>query len=101
MTNAEKYLWSRIRMRQINNYQFYRQRIIGDYIVDFFCPRAKLVIEVHGSQHSSDKLAEVDRKRDKYLQNQRLKVLRFNDVEVLNNIEGVVENILENVIVNE
>jgi len=101
MTDAERHLWSKIRMRQINDCQFFRQRIIGDYIVDFFCPRAKLVIEVDGSQHESDEILEADRKRDEYLQNQGLTVLRFNDVEVLNNIEGVVENILENVRVNE
>ena len=70
MTNAERNLWSKIRMKQINSYQFYRQRIIGDYIVDFFCPRAKLVIEVDGSQHYSDEMVEADRKRDDYLKNQ-------------------------------
>ena len=55
------------------------QRIIGDYIVDFFCPRAKLVIEVDGSQHYSDEMVEADRKRDDYLKNQGLKVLRYID----------------------
>ena len=83
-------------MKQINSCQFYRQRIIGDYIVDFYCPRAKLVIEVDGGQHYSDDMAEVDRKRDDYLKNLGLKVLRFSNTEVLNNIEGVVESILEN-----
>ena len=96
LTDAERRLWSTIRMKQINSCQFYRQRIIGDYIVDFYCPRAKLVIEVDGGQHYSDEMAEVDRKRDDYLKNQGLKVLRFSNTEVLNNIEGVVESILEN-----
>ena len=97
MTDAERRLWSRIRMRQINGCQFFRQRIIGDYIVDFFCPRAKLVIEVDGSQHDSDEIAAADRKRDQVLENRGLKVIRFNDADVLANIEGVVEKILENV----
>ena len=96
MTDAESRLWSTIRMKQINSCQFYRQRIIGDYIVDFYCPRAKLVIEVDGGQHYSDDMAEVDRKRDDYLKNLGLKVLRFNNTEVLTNIEGVVEIILKN-----
>jgi len=96
MTDAERRLWSTIRMKKINSCQFYRQRIIGDYIVDFYCPRAKLVIEVDGGQHYSDDMAEVDRKRDDYLKNLGLKVLRFSNTEVLNNIEGVVESILEN-----
>ena len=52
-TDAERRLWSKLRLRQLNGFQFYRQRIIVNYIVDFFCPKAKLVIEVDGSQHYS------------------------------------------------
>ena len=96
MTDAERRLWSKIRMKQINGYQFYRQRTIGDYIVDFYCPTAKLVIEVDGSQHDSLQGMEADRRRDEYLRNLGLKVLRFSDIDVLNNIEGVGEIILEN-----
>jgi very-short-patch-repair endonuclease len=96
MTDAERYLWSKVRMRQVRGCQFYRQRIIGDYIVDFFCPRAKLVIEVDGGQHSSDEITAADEERDEYLKSKGLKVIRFNDIEVLRNIEGVVEKILEN-----
>ena len=96
MTDAERHLWSKLRMRQLKGFQFYRQRIFGDYIVDFFCHRAKLVIEVDGGQHYSDEMAQTDRKRDEYLQNHGLRVLRFTDTEVLNNIEGVIERILEN-----
>lgn len=100
MTDSEKRLWSKIRMRQLNGYQFYRQRIIGDYIVDFFCPKAKLIIEVDGSQHKSDEIAGADRERDVYVKNKGLKMLRFNDIEVLRNIDGVIEKILENIIVD-
>ena len=67
MTDAERRLWAKIRMKQLKGYQFYRQKPIGDYIVDFFCPRAKLVIEVDGSQHSSDGMTEYDRIRGEYL----------------------------------
>jgi very-short-patch-repair endonuclease len=96
MTDAERHLWFKVRRRQLKGCQFFSQRIIGDYIVDFFCPKAKLVIEVDGSQHFSDEMAEADRKRDNYLMNLGLKVLRFTDTDVLKNAEGVVENILEN-----
>src|ERR1039457_5893863 len=83
MTDAERRLWSRIRLRQLNGYQFYRQRIIGNYILDFFCPRAKLVIEVDGGQHYSDnKIREADKQRDDFLTGQALKVLRFTDTDV-------------------
>ncbi len=93
MTDAERRLWARIRMKQLKGYQFYRQKPIGDYIVDFFCPRAKLVIEVDGSQHSADEIVEDDRIRDEYMMSLGLRVLRFTNTEVLAHIEGVVESI--------
>ena len=97
MTDAERYLWAKIRMKQLKGYQFYRQKPIGDYIVDFFCPRAKLVVEIDGSQHFSDEMAEYDRIRDEYIRSLGLRVLRFTNTNVLTHIEGVVENIIENV----
>jgi len=96
MTDAEKHLWAKIRMKQLKRYQFYRQKPIGDYIVDFFCPRAKLVVEVDGSQHFSDEMTEYDQIRDEYLNSLGLRVLRFTNTEVLINIKGVVESIIEN-----
>ena len=54
MTEAEKHLWKRLRGKQIGGLQFYRQKIIGNYIVDFFCPKASLVIELDGGQHYTD-----------------------------------------------
>ena len=96
MTDAERYLWAKIRMKQLKGYQFYRQKPIGDYIVDFFCPKAKLVIEIDGSQHSSDEMIENDRIRDEFLVSLGLRVRRFTNVEVLTNIEGVIESIMEN-----
>ena len=96
MTNAERRLWSKLRLKQLNGYQFYRQRVIGNYIVDFCSPALKLVIEVDGSQHYSDDMVAADKIRDKYLSDCGFKVLRFNDYEVLTNTNGVVENILGN-----
>ncbi len=54
MTEAEKRLWYRLRKKQLKGYLFYRQKIIGKYIVDFYCPKANLVIEIDGGQHSSE-----------------------------------------------
>ena len=101
MTDAERRLWAKIRMKQLKGYQFYRQKPIGDYIVDFFCPRAKLVIEVDGSQHSSDEMTEYDRIRDEYMKSLGLRVLRFTNTDILTHIDGVVESILENMEVLE
>jgi len=97
MTDAERHLWAKIRMKQLKGYQFYRQKPIGDYIVDFFCPRARLVIEVDGSQHFSDEMAEYDRIRNAYLSSLGLRVLRFTNIDVLTHTEGVVESIIENI----
>ena len=69
--------------------------MIGNYIVDFCCPALKRVIEVDGNQHYSDTGIKADIIRDDYLQSCGLKVLRFNDYDVLTNISGVVESILE------
>jgi very-short-patch-repair endonuclease len=95
MTDAERHLWAKIRMRQLKGYQFYRQKPIGDYIVDFFCPGAKLVIEIDGSHHLVGETIEYDRIRDDYLSSLGLRVLRFANNEVLKNIDGVVERIGE------
>jgi very-short-patch-repair endonuclease len=97
MTDAERKLWSKLRLKQLNGYQFYRQRVIGNYIVHFCSLSLKMVIEIDGSQHYSDEGIASDKTRDQYLQNCGLKVLRFNDYEILTNINGVVERILENI----
>ncbi len=97
MTDAEGYLWAKLRRKQLKGYQFYRQKPIGDYIVDFFCPRAKLVIEVDGSQHLSDEMIEYDRIRDDYLSSHGLRVLRFTNTEVLTHIVRVVESVEEGI----
>jgi len=96
MTDAERHLWAKIRMKQLKGYQFYRQKPVGDYIVDFYCPKAKLVIEIDGSQHFSDEMTSYDRIRDEHLSSLGLRVLRFTNTEVLTNTEGVLERISEN-----
>ena len=93
MTDAEKRLWAKIRMRQMGGYQFYRQRAIGNYIVDFYCPKAKLVLEVDGGQHYSDEQIEIDRKRSSHLNRLGFKVMRFTNLDVLNNIDVVLDEI--------
>ncbi len=91
MTDSERALWSRLRGKQLLGVQFYRQKPIGDFIVDFFAPSTKLVIEVDGSQHMVGEQAEKDEQRDKCLAAVGLRVLRFNSREVLEETEAVVE----------
>jgi very-short-patch-repair endonuclease len=96
MTEAENLLWSKIRRKQLNGHQFYRQKIIGNYIVDFYCSKANLIIELDGSQHYSDEGEVNDRNRDAYMKGLGLKVLRFSDREVFKNLKGMLEMIWEN-----
>jgi very-short-patch-repair endonuclease len=91
MTDAERLLWSKIRMKQLKGFFFSRQKPLGGYIVDFYCYQANLVIEVDGSQHFTNSGKEYDKIRDDILKNLELQVLRFTNTDVLTNIEGVVE----------
>lgn len=91
MTDSELKLWSRIRRKQLHGLQFYRQRPIGNYIVDFYCPQAQLVLEVDGSQNLHGQNIKTDQYRDSYLKQQGVKVLRFDNLQVLNQIDAVIE----------
>jgi very-short-patch-repair endonuclease len=93
LTDSEKVLWSRLRSKQVLGIQFYRQKPIGEHIVDFFAPRAKLVVEVDGSQHMEADYAQKDGRRDRYLASLGLRVLRFNSREVLKESNAVIEAI--------
>jgi very-short-patch-repair endonuclease len=96
MTEAEKLLWSRLRRKQIKDYQFYRQKIIGDYIVDFYCPKGNLVIELDGGQHYHNKGKAKDKRRDDFMKELGLKVLRFSDKDVFIRQEGILKAIWMN-----
>jgi very-short-patch-repair endonuclease len=92
-TDAEKYLWLRLRGKQLKGHPFYRQKVLGRYIVDFFCPKARLVIELDGGQHYEEAGREKDLARDKALKGIGLTVLRFSDKEVFENTKAVMEKI--------
>lgn len=91
MTDAEQLLWQRIRRKQILGLQFYRQKPILNFIVDFYCPKANLVIECDGGQHYTEEGLEADRVRDQALGQLGLNVLRFDNRQVLTEIDAVVE----------
>jgi len=86
-TPAERKLWSRIRNDQLG-VTFRRQHAMGKYIPDFCSPKAKLIIELDGSQHLEQQ--EYDEERTKYLELQGYKVIRFWNNDVVNNIDGVI-----------
>jgi very-short-patch-repair endonuclease len=91
MTDSERVLWSRLRGRQLLGVQFYRQKPVGKYIVDFYAPKTKLVVEVDGSQHLTQEHTEKDNYRDQCLAAADLRVLRFNSREVLEETDAVIE----------
>ena len=95
MTDAEQCLWYRIRNKQISGVQFYRQKTLLSFIVDFYSPKAKLVIELDGSQHFEAEYQAKDQKRDVMLAHEGLKVLRFDDRQVLTETEGVLKVIYD------
>jgi very-short-patch-repair endonuclease len=88
-TDTERLLWKYLRTKQMEGCKFRRQEPIGSYIVDFVCHEKRMIIEVDGGQHSADR--ERDDERDKWLEGQGYKVLRFWNNEVLTNIKGVLE----------
>jgi very-short-patch-repair endonuclease len=94
MTVTERRLWSRLRGRQLEGWKFRRQAPIGDYyFVDFVCLAAKLVVELDGSTHNELK-DDYDERRQRWLESQGLKVLRFSaDYDDMDYLEGVVETI--------
>ncbi|MFA5308178.1 MAG: endonuclease domain-containing protein [Dehalococcoidales bacterium] len=92
-TGAEKELWQHLRMHRLHGLSFRRQHCAGQFIVDFYCSKAKLVIEVDGEIHQYQ--AEEDKIRQEYLESLGLKVLRFTNNAVLNNIEEVIR-VIEN-----
>jgi very-short-patch-repair endonuclease len=93
LTDSEQLLWSRLRRKQILGVQFYRQKPLGHFVVDFYVPSARLVIEVDGSQHVTAEQKAYDQQRTTYLRGQGLRVLRFTNHEVLQETEAVVEAI--------
>ncbi len=86
-TKEEKHLWYDF----LRSYpvRFNRQRIIGGYIVDFHCPKAKLVIELDGSQHYEEETAAKDKARTEFLQSLDLEVIRFTNSDINRNFEAV------------
>ena len=93
MTDAERTLWQCLRRRQIHGLQFYRQKPLLNYIVDFYCPQAALVIELDGSQHLESEGKQRDAQRDHALAGLGLRVLRFDDRQILTETEAVVDAI--------
>ncbi len=91
-TVAEKKVWGFLAGRQLEEFKFLRQKPIGEYIVDFYCAELMLAIEADGDSHAEQE--EYDAKRTKYLESLGIKVIRYENREIMNNTEGVYEDLL-------
>lgn len=94
-TPYENKLWYWLRNKRFKDLKFRRQYPIGKYIVDFCCFEKKLVIELDGGQHSETKQSKSDIIRDRYLESQGYKIVRFWNNELNENLDGVLEKIDE------
>ena len=92
-TEAEQKLWSKLRAKQLDGFQFRRQYSIGPFFVDFICLEADLIIEVDGSQHAEQE--QRDESRSAFLRAYGGRVLRFWNFDVMSDVDSVVQRIAE------
>jgi very-short-patch-repair endonuclease len=95
LTAAEAVLWQNLKGRQLLGKKFRRQISIGRYIVDFYCPECRLIIELDGERHFSITMDEYEARRTKYLEEEGLRIMRFENKELYDDLEGVLETIKE------
>ena len=93
-TDTEKLLWWQLRARQMLGMKFFRQYSIGKYILDFYCPKVRLAIELDGGQHNKDMMRLKDEERTCYIEDQDIRVIRFWNNDLTDNLTGVLEKIL-------
>ncbi len=95
LTDAERVLWQAVRAHRLEGAAFRRQVPVGPFIVDFVCRAAGLILEIDGGQHYEDVGRARDQRRDAFLIAQGFRVLRFSNLDVLNNLDGVLEVVSE------
>ena len=92
MTKSEVVLWKHISRNSLG-YKFRRQHGIGKYIVDFYCPKLKLAIEVDGITHNFERVFEKDVEKDRYLQSNGIIVRRYNSEKIFNDLQNVLDDL--------
>jgi very-short-patch-repair endonuclease len=94
-TPAEALIWQKVlRSKQLEHHKFLRQKPIGPYIVDFYCAELRLVIEIDGDSHAEQ--ADYDTQRTEYLNALGLRVIRYENRDVINNLPGIYEHLQTN-----
>jgi very-short-patch-repair endonuclease len=92
-TDAEMRLWRHLKRLEMQGSHFRRQMPIGDFVADFACPAARLIVEIDGSQHGEGDNLTRDRRRTQWLMSRGYRVLRFWNNDIAQNIDGVMETI--------
>ena len=93
LTPAEARLWKYLQNHQLAGRKFRRQHSVGPYVLDFYCPREHLAVELDGAAHDQELAAQRDEIRTRYLESHGIKVVRFENRDVMNNLEGVLQMI--------
>jgi very-short-patch-repair endonuclease len=96
-TKEELIFWVQVKDRRFHGYKFRRQYSIGSFIADFYCPRLKLVIEIDGGQHYEDKNIEKDLQRTAYFESLGIKVKRYTNIDIKNNLSGAMDDLLSQI----
>ena len=97
-TVAEQIFWAKAADREFLNLKFRKQHAIGNYIVDFYCPELKLIVEIDGDTHAFNESIMPDIERTLYLQSFGYRVIRYNNRDVLDNIDGVFQDLQEKIV---
>jgi very-short-patch-repair endonuclease len=101
MTECEQLIWARISKKQLCGIRFHRQRVLGPFIVDFYAPSIKLVLEIDGIQHHEAEHLAQDKFRDQYFEAQGIKVLRLDNHQVKYHLEQSIEIICHTILGRE
>ena len=96
-TEAEKLLWSKLKRKQVSGCKFWRQYSVGRFIVDFYCPEKRLIIELDGGHHSAKEVKQYDLEREDFLIAHDMKIIRFWNSDVFKNLDGVLNRIYETI----
>ena len=92
-TPTERMLWKKLRGKQLDGYRFRQQHGFGPYVLDFYCPSLRLCIELDGDVHEEEKVRQKDEERTQFLEENRIKVLRFRNEEVEQGLDNVLVKI--------
>ncbi len=93
MPKAEVILWTHLKGKQFSDLKFRRQYSIGQYTVDFYCPKIRVAIEVDGPSHLSETQKKKDIERQEYIESQGIQVIRYLNTDIYENMEGVFEDL--------